>query len=118
MIIISAFDASLPATLLCPVSARPRHPQWERESSLWKRDHPCAVTGETESGTVHHIRPFHLFPESKMDPANWITLRADWHFYLGHAGNWSNWNPSVKDDAERFRRLVESFRRRAKDVVG
>jgi hypothetical protein len=100
MIIVSAFDASLPAAMLCPVSARPRHPQWERESGLWKRDHPCAVTAE--SGDV----------------ANWITLRQDWHFYLGHAGNWSNWNPSVKDDAERFRRLVESFRRRGKDVVG
>lgn len=87
-----------------PVTGRPGDPQWHRESRLWLVDHPCAVTGETGDGVeVHHIRPYHLFPELEMDPANWIALRRDWHFYLGHFGDWVLWNPDVAQDAARIR---------------
>lgn len=98
----------------CPVTGRPRNPAWDRESRAWLKDHPCAVTGATECVAVHHIRPVHLFPELEMDPANWIVLRAvdhkDWHFYLGHFGNWSNWNPDVAQDAARIAHRIKMFR--------
>ena len=96
---------------ISPVSATPRHKDWDRESRAWALSHPCAVTGSTEGIEVHHIRPFHLFPELEMDPANWISLIRPWHLYLGHVGNWSNWNPNVREDAERFRRMIEAFRK-------
>jgi len=98
----------------CPVSAKPRHPQWDRAAKAWAASNPCAVTGEFEGIEVHHIRPFHLFPELEMDPENWISLTRPWHLYLGHVGNWSNWNPSVREDAERFRRMIDAFRKGSK----
>ena len=89
----------------CLATGKPRNPRFERESRKWLLTHPCAVTGEREGVEVHHIRPFHLFPELEMDPENWIALLRPWHLYLGHAGNWTMWNPDVRQDAARFQTI-------------
>ena len=113
VMIISSFNLEPIVANLCPATGAPRNPAWARESQKWLRDQDgCAVCGETIGVEVHHIRPFHLFPELEMDPDNWLALSRPWHLYLGHLGNWSNWNPDVKSDADRFARAITVFRRK------
>lgn len=65
----------------------------------------CAACGSKDKLEVHHVKPFHLFPELELDPTNFITLCEksghDCHFVFGHNYNWKCWNPDVKEDAGR-----------------
>ena len=68
-----------------------------------KRQPACAACGCTSPVEVHHIRPFHLFPEMELDPANLITLceskSHNCHLLFGHCLNWRKYNPQVCPDA-------------------
>ena len=60
----------------------------------------CMYCGGTKNLQVHHIQPFHLFPERELQPTNLITLCEEWtkdcHLKTGHLGNWKNYNPAIK----------------------
>lgn len=75
----------------------------------------CQVCGGRQRLNVHHIRPFHLFPEHELDPKNLITLCdgevVNCHLLFGHLRDWRAWNPHVVQDAETWRRKI--LRRRA-----
>lgn len=84
-----------------------RSPQWRgvRERHL-EKEPVCQVCGGKKRLNVHHIKPFHLFPNLELDPANLITLcekskidGINCHFLFGHLGDWQAWNPSVRRDA-------------------
>ena len=52
---------------------------------------------------VHHVRPFHLFPNLELDPANLLTLcetGGNCHIMIGHLKNWKSYNLDVRKDAE------------------
>lgn len=70
------------------------------------RKHPeCAACGSKKKLQVHHIKPFHLYPELELEESNLITLcmdKNDCHLNLGHGDNWRCYNPNVKGDAVRF----------------
>lgn len=60
------------------------------------KDNPtCAGCGATKHLEVHHIRPFHLFPDEELDPHNLMTLceTPGWecHRIIGHKGNWRDY---------------------------
>lgn len=74
----------------------------------------CAVCWATDLVEVHHVRPYYLFPELELDPKNLMTLCRVHHFWWGHLGDWSAWNPSVREDAETWR---EKIRTRSREVV-
>jgi 5-methylcytosine-specific restriction endonuclease McrA len=82
--------------------AKPRSPHWARVRGVWLQTHGwCAVCGFTAGLNVHHIQPFHLFPELELDPTNFITLgercpSGNHHILFGHFGNYSKWNPDVR----------------------
>lgn len=64
----------------------------------------CAVCGYKKNLNVHHIKPFHLFPDLELDPDNLITLgekcpTGNHHLFVGHLGNWASFNEKVVHDA-------------------
>jgi 5-methylcytosine-specific restriction endonuclease McrA len=85
-----------------------RSPEWPavaREHLL--HEPACTVCGhEGEGLQVHHIKPFHLFPQLELDPNNLITLceirGRDHHLLLGHLDDWESYNLNVREDVKRF----------------
>jgi 5-methylcytosine-specific restriction protein A len=94
-------------------AAKPRHRLWrgvrQRHLTLFPE---CAATGSRELLEVHHVLPYHEHPELELDPGNLITLTnrpaTPMHFLLGHLGNWSSWNPNVREDAARMREKIQN----------
>ena len=91
---ISEYFAGLPA----------RSPRWSavRDAHL-KRNPTCAACGTKDKLEVHHVRPFHIFPNLELDPANLLTLcetGGNCHIMLGHLKNWKSYNLEVRKDAE------------------
>jgi len=89
-----------------------RSPHWpaKRREHLQKNPN-CAACGQADHVQVHHVRPFHLWPELELVDANLISLceqkaEGNDHFRLGHKGNWKDYNPRVREDAaEAFEKL-------------
>lgn len=77
---------------------KPRSPQWDRVRAEHLRLHPtCAACGGRDSLQVHHIKPYHLFPELELEPMNLLTLctgrkSCNCHLEYGHNGDWSEAN--------------------------
>jgi 5-methylcytosine-specific restriction protein A len=84
-----------------------RSPKWPKVRATYLGLFPtCAVCGGKKLVEVHHIKPFHLFPELELDQNNLITLCEDYshtaanhHCFIGHLGQWKNINPDVIADA-------------------
>ncbi|GCE16544.1 HNH endonuclease [Dictyobacter kobayashii] len=55
---------------------------------------------------VHHIKPFHLYPELELDPNNLITLceirGRTHHLLIGHLDDWESYNIRVRADTKRY----------------
>lgn len=91
---ITEYFAGLPA----------RSPKWAAvRGAHLKRNPTCAACGSKDNLEVHHVRPFHLFPNLELDPANLMTLcenGGNCHLMLGHLKNWKSYNIDVRKDAE------------------
>jgi 5-methylcytosine-specific restriction endonuclease McrA len=85
-----------------------RSPEWESVARAHLQIEPaCMACGYKGKGLqVHHIKPFHLFPELELDPNNLITLceikGRDHHLLIGHLDNWESYNLNVRTDVKRF----------------
>ena len=87
--------------------AVPRSPHWPAVRAAHLKEHPtCAACGTTANLEVHHLKPFHLFPELELDPANLMTLCESQshndHLLFGHCLSWSTFNPHAVDDSARY----------------
>lgn len=97
-------------------------PKKPRRSSLWPAarrrhlaEHPeCVACGSRARIEVHHVRPFHLYPDMELDPDNLISLCENeghnCHLIWGHLLLWAAWNPTVRRDAAAYRAAVECRR--------
>lgn len=88
----------------------PRSSGWPKvRNEHLARDPVCNVCGSKEDLNVHHIVPFHVDKSKELDPTNLITLcnAHGCHFAFGHLFNWQSSNPTVKKDAEEFKKKVE-----------
>jgi 5-methylcytosine-specific restriction protein A len=92
---------------------QPRSPHWSAVEKAFRKDHPeCAACGSIKHLNVHHIKPFHLFPELELDPTNLITLCMDTlecHLQVGHLGNFKKFNINVRNDAASIRTDISQF---------
>lgn len=92
-----------------------RSPKWVsvRKKHL-KNNGFCVACGATEHLQVHHLKPFHLFPELELEPSNLITLcekviqdedttNDNHHLVLGHRGNFHKNNENVLKDINNYR---------------
>lgn len=81
-----------------------RSPQWRKVEKDFLEEHPaCAACGSKINLNVHHIKPFHLYPELELDPENLITLcmsAKECHFKIGHGGDWKSYCEQVKHYAK------------------
>lgn len=80
-----------------------RSPEWSAVERAFRARHPtCAACGGTAHLQVHHVDPFHLFPARELILSNLITLcmgPEECHLRIGHGGNWTAYNPRVREDA-------------------
>ena len=73
----------------------------------------CQICGTAKSLQVHHIQPFHYFPNLELEQSNLITVCTSryWgfncHFDVAHAGNFRYYNPWLKEDIIHIKKLVE-----------
>ncbi|GCE15893.1 HNH endonuclease [Tengunoibacter tsumagoiensis] len=87
---------------------RARSPEWPRVAHEHLRHEPaCVVCGHLGKGLqVHHIKPFHLFPELELDPNNLITLceikGRTHHLLIGHLDDWESYNKRVREDTKLY----------------
>lgn len=81
-----------------------RSPQWQTLRKYYLISNPrCEACGARIDLEVHHIKPFHLFPEHELNWGNLITLCSRHHFELGHKGNWKDYNLEVKEDSKKIK---------------
>lgn len=101
---------------IAPMFSKPRDKRWAKESKQYLADNPhCVVCGTSDYCVVHHLKPFHLFPELEMCPMYWRTVcetpSHNDHFAVGHLFNWTNYNESFDDLSKRFRDLLRESRK-------
>jgi 5-methylcytosine-specific restriction enzyme A len=87
-----------------------RSGKWEAVRAAYLADHPaCEACGCREDLNVHHVLPYHIYPELELDagdakhPGNLITLCREHHKMFGHLGDWKSFNPNVREDCARYR---------------
>lgn len=80
-------------------TGKKRSGKWRSLEQSFIDENPfCEVCGSHINLQVHHIKPFHLYPELELDPSNLITLCMDTnecHLKIGHGGNWRNYFPDI-----------------------
>jgi len=93
-----------------------RSPSWPQVRSKWLIDHDwCEACGGKKKLEVHHRIPFHIDPNLELDWDNLITLceskkyGINCHLFVGHIGNYSNYNRMVMDDARFVRRKLRGL---------
>jgi len=92
-----------------------RSPEWRRVRAIHLFENPsCLLCGGIKKVEVHHIIPFHMKPESELDPANLVTLcesgkgGVTCHLAFGHLGNYQRFNPYVVQDCVAYSRRMKS----------
>ena len=85
-----------------------RSPQWSAVRNRHLKLHPmCEACGSIDHIQVHHIKPFHLFPELELEPTNLISIcekivadddktNDNHHLQLGHNGDFHNNNKNFR----------------------
>jgi 5-methylcytosine-specific restriction endonuclease McrA len=74
----------------------------------------CEACGSKEHVQVHHIKPFHMFPELELEPTNLITLCEKYladddnsndnhHLKLGHGGDFKKYEKNVLKKVNEYR---------------
>jgi hypothetical protein len=81
---------------------QPRSIHWFQVRNKYLKEHNhCAFCDTTEHLEVHHIKPFHLYPELELDTDNFITLcegNTKCHLLQGHFDNWRTFNSHIVAD--------------------
>ena len=95
--------------------------KWEEfERQYWKK-HPeekyCHICGEKKHIELHHIIPRHIDSSKIFDESNLIPLCRACHFRFGHLGNFEDWNPHIREDAEMMFKLVQDRKKEFKESI-
>jgi 5-methylcytosine-specific restriction protein A len=95
-----------------PVGAK-RSPMWSKVRKEFLKQHPeCAVCKDKRKLEVHHIKPFHLFPELELEPTNLLTMCESksygiiCHLLVGHNGDYKKYNLNVIADAMHWQKRL------------
>lgn len=89
-----------------------RSPKWAAfRRGFLKTHRTCAACGTRDKLEVHHILPFHLYPNFELSPENCITLcstGSGCHLTWGHLQDWKSWNPRVTEDSKNYLLRVQT----------
>lgn len=79
-----------------------RDSRWPRLRKAYLKTHgECVVCGSTKRLEVHHVLPFHLYPERELDLTNLVTLCEsskrgfNCHLFVGHMGSYRTYNKQI-----------------------
>lgn len=91
----------------------PRSPEWDTVRKKWLKENPrCVVCDRTTKLNVHHIKPYHLYPELELDLTNFVTLcentGINCHFIFGHLGDWIAYNPTITEDSKQMNDKIKN----------
>jgi len=82
----------------------PRSPKWPELSKQIIKKHPiCSACNVNMNLEVHHIKPFHLYPELELIEDNCMVFCRLHHFIIGHFCDWGGWNVKAVRDAVRYK---------------
>ena len=85
-----------------------RNREWEVLKRRFLKLHPnCEVCG-ARFPEVHHILPYHLFPEFEIDESNLITLCPEHHLLFGHLMSFKSYNPNVVEDVQIYKEKIHA----------
>ena len=89
-----------------------RSSKWPALENKFLKEHStCAACGSSNRLNVHHMKPFHLHPESELEPTNLITLcmnkTTECHIKLGHGGDFKAYNPYVEEDVAEVKKNIK-----------
>jgi 5-methylcytosine-specific restriction protein A len=93
----------------------PRSPGWPavRKTHL-EKEPACRACGGKNNLEVHHVKPFHLFPDLELVDSNLITLCMEpghgCHFIFGHLLDYQAYNLTVETDANNYLSEVKNRR--------
>ena len=89
-----------------------RSPKWRSVREQHLKEHPrCEACGDDKNLEVHHLKPYHLFPELELEKSNLMTLCChgiggmNCHLVLGHCGAWVAYNPDPVTACYQFREM-------------
>lgn len=81
----------------------PRSPGWDNVRNTWiVNNNFCRCCGSRFNLEVHHIRPYHLWPEFELESTNLITLCREHHLEFGHLNSWYSYNLDIVAMADDF----------------
>jgi putative intracellular protease/amidase len=79
-----------------------RSAQWPAFRAEYAKTHlpVCAICGGTAALNLHHLRPFHAFPELELVESNvvWLCNKNLCHIRVGHLSNFQSINPKGAED--------------------
>jgi len=79
--------------------SKKRSSHWNETRDAFLKGHPsCAACGGKEHLQVHHIKPFHLYPQLELEEANLLSLCMggyECHLRIGHGDDFQSYNPKV-----------------------
>ncbi len=88
-----------------------RSSRWPSVRAWFLREHPqCELCGGIEKLTVHHVKPFHQFPDLELHPQNLFTLCEEngCHLIWGHLGCYRSINANVVRDVRAFAKKIRN----------
>ena len=85
-----------------------RSPEWSQVRKEFLKENPRCTVCDKKAKEVHHILPFHLFPELELDVNNLMPFCRRHHFMVGHLENWRAYNDEVKLDAQFWRERLSN----------
>jgi len=95
-----------------------RSPEWSKVRAEHLKKNPiCDVCSCNIDVEVHHIKPFHLYPDLELDPSNLISLcetkkyGVNCHLFFGHLGNYKTENLHVLDDVNTWKKRFNERRK-------
>lgn len=115
LVMDQVFALVMEATM--PPEFAPRDSRWGYVRKIHLMHYPkCMACGSDKNVEVHHIQPYHLYPDLELDPHNLLTLCNHptrlCHFRIGHGFNWKLWNPHVTVDADRSLQMLRNLKER------
>ena len=82
------------------------------EKKFLAQHNACEVCGTSKHLQVHHIKPFHLYPELELEESNLIVVCMDskeCHLRIGHGGNFKDFCPEIKKYAQEIKNKEKTF---------
>ncbi len=101
VVIPSVLIAVALSALISMALSAERSREWATVRGSYVAQHSACEACGGKPVEVHHVRPFHLWPESELDPKNLIALCKRCHLLIGHLGDYRASNPLVREDAAR-----------------